>query len=76
VTTDEFRDRLAGVREGLDSVLDSLNDLEERTWDEIDQGAVVLSLIRGPGRARGLSIPRARVAQYVVDRARVQAELP
>jgi hypothetical protein len=49
VTTDEFRGRLATVREGLDSVLDSLNDLEGRTWDEIDQGELVLSLIRAQG---------------------------
>jgi hypothetical protein len=49
VTTDEFRGRLAGVREGLDSVLGSLNDLEDRTWEEIDQGDVVLSLIRAQG---------------------------
>jgi hypothetical protein len=49
MTTDEFRGRLATVREGLDGVLDSLNDVEERTWDEIDEGVVVLSLIRAQG---------------------------
>jgi hypothetical protein len=69
MTTDEFRGRLAGVREGLDSVLDSLNDLEERTWDGIDQGAVVLGLIRAQGELEDAR----RLLAYAVTRREIAA---
>jgi hypothetical protein len=69
VTTDEFRGRLAGVREGLDSVLGSLNDLEGRTWGESDQVAVALSLIRAQGELEDAG----RLLSYAVSKREIAA---
>jgi hypothetical protein len=69
VTTDEFHGRLATVREGLDSVLGSLNDLEGRTWGESDQVAVALSLIRAQGELEDAG----RLLSYAVSKREIAA---
>ena len=66
MTTEELQARLGEVREALDDeLLGSLNDVREDVWDEVDQGEVVLALIRGQGE---LETARRLLESAVVQR--------
>jgi hypothetical protein len=69
MTTEDLQARLGDVRERLDELLDSLNDVAEVTWDDVDQGEVVLALIRAQGE---LETARRLLESAVVQR-RVRA---